>query len=654
MKKGFLAFFLILLFGLVSAYDCGRVSGSTWVWNSDGYVANGWNLSGTGLSCTSFGLAEYSSQCAVNVNGFSDYISLHAPAYVNSIWYPNPTFGTPQYSTRCQKMVYCDDDGEGHVFVCTKKDVACLNSDPNICACDVAANPIPTQSCGNCGTQELWCNFWFTARDVLGPCTGEGDCSSGDTLSQSCGTCMLGTQTKTCSSVCQWPTSWSTCTGDITCTSGQTQQDQSNCSACMAKTRTCVGSCWGAWSSCAPSGGFCSPSAQLFRYCQVGNNPVGGLQRGTCPSNSLISSVAWGSCVAIASVNTSCVSGGKVGLVDSPCCIRYDTCPSSGPFAGSILGIISTWLGNTCVQGVCSAGSIDINACGNCGEKRRVCDVNNQWGAWSACSDEGVCDPGDLSHVPQIFPDSEAALCHDCGVSIRECQSNCEWGAWSACDCEPSYETEVCGNCGEHSRGCTHAQDCNWSAWSTCSNEGVCAVGSQEPNGSCAGGLVQWWDCNSDCAWVLGDCLSAPPVVVPPTCAEIGFSVDFKNANSGGSKTLVNFEVSCVSASSINAISFRDIGGQVVSGRASASTPLPFACSQTPAMISAEIDTNIVGNYSATFSCANSNCDKTVYFTITGNNSNDSNRLIPDSNIFAVLVSLLAVSFILTRKSSKK
>jgi hypothetical protein len=71
-------------------------------------------------------------------------------------------------------------------------------------------------------------------------------------------------------------------------------------------------------------------------------------------------------------------------------------------------------------------------------------------------------------------------------------------------------------------------------------------------------------------------------------------------------------------------------------------------------MISAEIDTNIVGNYSATFSCANSNCDKTVYFTITGNNSNDSNRLIPDSNIFAVLVSLLAVSFILTRKSSKK
>ena len=104
-------------------------------------------------------------------------------------------------------------------------------------------------SCGNCGTQQRWCNSDGTWSNTY-QCINEG-CSPGST--QSCGNCGTGTQT--CSSSC----SWGACTGE-SCSPGSTR----SCGNCGTGTQTCSSSCsWGACTgeSCAPGSYRCSDSS---------------------------------------------------------------------------------------------------------------------------------------------------------------------------------------------------------------------------------------------------------------------------------------------------------------------------------------------------------------------------------------------------------
>lgn len=67
------------------------------------------------------------------------------------------------------------------------------------------------------------------------------------------------------------------------------------------------------------------------------------------------------------------------------------------------------------------------------------------------------------------------------------------------CDCsEGQTQTEVCGNCGRHTRTCQ--SNCRWGNWGPCEGQGVCAAGSSEARACCDCG-TQTRVCSSTCSW---------------------------------------------------------------------------------------------------------------------------------------------------------
>lgn len=149
--------------------------------------------------------------------------------------------------------------------------------------------------------------------------------------------------------------------------------------------------------------------------------------------------------------------------------------------------------GRDCGMCECEVEALDVENCGMCGERERLCE-DGQWGAWQTCAGEGSCTPGEIESEP----------CGDCGTRNRVCGDDCQWGSWSACggvgECSPGdVESAPCGNCGTQTRQCTNS--CGWGPWQGCSGEGVCAPGTQWVNSCAAGCGTTTQTCSRTCSW---------------------------------------------------------------------------------------------------------------------------------------------------------
>ncbi len=156
------------------------------------------------------------------------------------------------------------------------------------------------------------------------------------------------------------------------------------------------------------------------------------------------------------------------------------------------------------LDGVCTPGQSQSQACGNCGSQSRTCGGNGQWSGWSTCSGQGECAKGA----------TESQSCGDCGSQTRTCSGSCQWGGWGSCQeqgtCVPGEEqSESCGLCGSRTRSCVAG--CQWGQWSGCAGQGVCAPGQQESE-ACGDCGTRTRQCGGLCHWVgWGDCSGPDP-----------------------------------------------------------------------------------------------------------------------------------------------
>ncbi len=226
--------------------------------------------------------------------------------------------------------------------------------------------------------------------------------------------------------------------------------------------------------------------------------------------------------------NADCLSGfcvpSDIGDICTIVCI--DDCPEGWqckgvPFSDpDVIFVCMPTLERACaLNGVCDAGTVEEEACGNCGERSRTCKQNCQWGEWSNCFGEGECVAGT----------SQEAACGNCGVKSRTCSEECLWAAWGECqttgECSPgAKETKGCGVCGLTERVCTEA--CTWSEWGACEDAGECvpATPQEESCGNCGTRLRI---CTEQCLWSeWGECTNegscAPGETGTQVCGKCG------------------------------------------------------------------------------------------------------------------------------------
>ncbi|MCA9374333.1 M23 family metallopeptidase [Candidatus Peregrinibacteria bacterium] len=187
------------------------------------------------------------------------------------------------------------------------------------------------QSCGNGGTQTATCNGSCT-WGAWGNCTGEGNCTSGQT--DSCGNCG----TMTCGSNGQW----GSCQNQGVCQPGQ-QQNQT-CNSVGTQTKTCSSSCnWSGWAQCTAE---CSPGQTQQQSCTV--NGQSGTKERSCNSSGQWGS--WSSCQSscqdtyLASSSQSCYNNPQ-GSGNPTLCLnvqqnsgaswKYRICKQGGAFSNS-------------------------------------------------------------------------------------------------------------------------------------------------------------------------------------------------------------------------------------------------------------------------------------------------------------------------------
>lgn len=167
----------------------------------------------------------------------------------------------------------------------------------------------------------------------------------------------------------------------------------------------------------------------------------------------------------------------------------------------------------------CDKGSVQSEACGNCGTRTRPCDDQCQYGPWSECLDQGEC----------AFGQREEKGCGDTGLQHRDCLQTCTWDNWTECEeqgvCLPGQaETEACGNCGQRYRGCT--EGLQWDAWSPCQNQGVCAPDATTDM-ACGNCGTQTATCGTDCQWgepgeCTGEGVCLPGTLESEACGNCG------------------------------------------------------------------------------------------------------------------------------------
>jgi hypothetical protein len=344
--------------------------------------------------------------------------------------------------------------------------------------------------CGMCGMQTQHCGPKGQWAD-MGTCSGEGVCGPGGKEDRgACGLC--GKATRTCLETCQWD--MDLCTGEGECTAGDSESEPQSCGVCgteKTRSRSCSTSCawdaWSDWGACSKVPG-CSPNTQDTDSQGCGNCASGMQTRNrSCGTDcSWGGWGTWGGC----SGATGCNPTTAPEQQDAPCgnCdlgsrSRLRSCNSS--CAWTLWG---AWGGCT-NGGVCAATDAPQNGtqmCGNCNQgtqtHSRTCAATctwNNWGGWGMCSGAGACKPTD----PAQTDTQSCGQCLGTQNRTRGCGSACAWntwGAWGGCSgagaCKPGDppQTQACGNCGTQSRTCDTAS-CTWNAYGACTGQGVCA-----------------------------------------------------------------------------------------------------------------------------------------------------------------------------------
>ena len=289
------------------------------------------------------------------------------------------------------------------------------------------------------------------------------------------------------------------------------------CNNGNGKSSNCT---WGAWHQACCNWGMGLPSPWQHAKYWAGNYATHPqLEVNSTPSTGSIGCKADGYYGHVAWVTG--VSGGTVSVYEQSCCEGSTCWPncswcyhgfennsySSGYFTGGYIkkkGPVNKCGDGSCNNGEtasscpqdckqCNPGEQQSQGCGNCGNKKRTCQGNYQWGGWSGCDGQGACSAGK----------KESKGCGLCGKKQRKCKDNCSWGDWGGCkdegNCTPGdKKSEDCGNCGYHEKKCK--DNCHWPDWSNCKDQGPCSPGSHEVGG-CGNCGARERDCKGDCHW---------------------------------------------------------------------------------------------------------------------------------------------------------
>lgn len=329
------------------------------------------------------------------------------------------------------------------------------------CASQSCEGP-SAQACGNCGTQTRTCDNGIWSD--WSACQDEGECARDDAEA-----CDDG-GTRVCGGDCRW----TVCVSSGDC-QGVTSQ---SCGSCGTQTRDCVEGEWSDWSECVDDG-VCTPN-DVAACGNEGSEVCGG-------------SCQWGECGGQRCTGADSEACGDCGTRSRTCnngtWSEWSDCSDEGecePDSTRACGTGGTQVcGGSCTFGEClgqACSGPTSEPCGRCGTHARTC-ANGAWSEWSACSDQGTCEPNTTQ---------------SCGSSgTQTCTIECEWGTCGNQMCV-GESSRACGNCGSQTRTCDNATG-TWSAWSVCSGQGQCAPSSTQ---ACGTGGTQL--CSGACQW--GNC----------------------------------------------------------------------------------------------------------------------------------------------------
>jgi hypothetical protein len=252
------------------------------------------------------------------------------------------------------------------------------------------------------------------------------------------------------------------------------------CGNCGTQTRQCLNGRFTSWSNCT-SEGSCTPIST--QACGLGGTQLCG---GDC---------RWAPCAGQRCDGPDTESCGKCGTHTRTCnngtWSEWSACSGQGECASSSTQACAGNGTQTC-DGMCRWGSCanrvcpgpDMQACGNCGTRRRTCDAaTGTWSDWSVCQGEGVCAP------------NSTLSCS--GGGSQTCGGSCQWTGCTGLTCDGAA-AETCGNCGTRRRTCD-TRTGTWSDWSACGQEGSCNAGAVEGCGMdgkrTCGTTCQWGTC---------------------------------------------------------------------------------------------------------------------------------------------------------------
>lgn len=144
----------------------------------------------------------------------------------------------------------------------------------------------------------------------------------------------------------------------------------------------------------------------------------------------------------------------------------------------------------------CSAGQAQSEACGNCGQRERVCGADCKWESWGSCGGEGECASGATDEQD----------CGDCGKHSRTCDDTCHWGDFGACagpDPNDACDTGQSGVCaaglGKCVDGVRQCEPTITSSEEVCDGQDNDCDGTADEGSVCAdGGVIPGGDGGTD------------------------------------------------------------------------------------------------------------------------------------------------------------
>jgi len=388
---------------------------------------------------------------------------------------------------------------------------SCISLNP---VCNPGETRITTNPCGTkCGVWQEKCNSQGDAwvNDI---CVNEGACSfsNGDYQTQSC-TLGTGTETKTCTSSCQWPGAWDTsgCTSAANCgnnviDSGEECDDGVNNGNCP---RTCSSTCQD--NNCATCGN---------NIIDSGEECDDGINNGNCPRT----------CSSTCNDNNCATCGNNIIDSGEQCDgsnLNGQSCQSLGYSSGSLSCSSCTFTG-------CSGtppppdpkGAHDGASCGS--TDGWTCDSDNYgqpldvhfyvdgpagsgtWGGSTTANLQrepavgtecgGNQNHGFLYAMPAQFRDANTHTIYAYAINIGGGNNVLLAGSpksFGPCPvCTPNTWSNTgnsCGNCGTEQRWC--GSNGQWTDQYQCINQGPCSPNSNQ----CVGTIYQW--CNPSCQW---------------------------------------------------------------------------------------------------------------------------------------------------------